>query len=62
MRRSPVTATRIFSLAMVLIGVALLVRTFAAGGGPIAQGVLVGALFLVAGLGRLWVERHASDR
>lgn len=49
-------ATRALSAAMLLIGVAILVRTFAAGGGPVATGVLVGALFIAAGLGRIWIE------
>jgi hypothetical protein len=43
---------------MVLIGIAILVRTIAAGGGPIATGVLLGVLFCAAGAGRLWVERR----
>ena len=49
-------ATRALSAAMLLIGVAILVRTFAAGGGPVATGVLVGALFIAAGVGRIWIE------
>jgi hypothetical protein len=42
---------------MVLIGVALVARTLAAGGGPLAFGVLLGLLFCAAGAGRLWAER-----
>lgn len=53
------TATQVLSAAMVLIGVALLVRTLAAGGGPVALGVLVGLLFVAAGAGRLWLERRS---
>jgi hypothetical protein len=44
------------SVLMVLIGVALLVRTLAAGGGPAATGVLLGALFIVAGGARLYLQ------
>ena len=40
---------------MVFLGLAIFVRTVAAGGGAAAIGVLVGALFVFAGAGRLWV-------
>jgi hypothetical protein len=45
---------------MVLIGVALLVSTLARGGGPLAIGVLLGVLFVAAGLGRLYIARGGS--
>lgn len=48
-------ATLVLSAAMVLIGLAMLVRTFNAGGGPLAVGTLVGLLFVAAGAGRLYV-------
>lgn len=48
--------TRLFSIAMIVIGVALLVRTFSAGGGPVATGVLLGALFVIAGVARLYLQ------
>jgi hypothetical protein len=44
-----------FSVAFVAIGVALLVRTAAAGGG--AVGYLLGGLFLLLGVARLTLER-----
>jgi hypothetical protein len=44
------------SILMVLIGVALLVRTLAAGGGAAATGVLLGILFIVAGAARLYLQ------
>jgi len=53
---SPLTA--LLSAAMVLIGLALVVRTLAAGGGPAAVGVLLGLLFVAAGAGRLWAEKR----
>jgi len=43
---------------MVLLGLAMLVRTFAAGGGPLALGTVMGLLFVAAGAGRLWAERR----
>ena len=50
-------ATRVLSAAIVLIGLALLVSTFARGGGPLATGVLLGILFVAAGVGRLYLAR-----
>ncbi len=50
--------TVVLSSLMVLIGIALVVRTIAEGGGPVAFGILVGLLFVAAGAGRLYVERR----
>ena len=41
---------------MVLIGVALLARTLAAGGGVLATGVVLGVFFILAGAGRLYLQ------
>lgn len=51
-------ATQILSAALVVIGVALIVRTITAGGGPFALGLLLGLLFIVAGAGRLYIARR----
>jgi hypothetical protein len=48
--------TRVTSALMIVIGVAILVRTVVAGGGPLALGVVLGLLFVAAGAGRLWLE------
>ena len=53
---SPITL--VLSGLMVLLGLAILVRTVAEGGGPLAAGVVLGLLFVAAGAGRLWVERR----
>jgi hypothetical protein len=50
--------THLLSGLIVLIGVAMIVRTLAAGGGPLAMGILLGVLFVAAGAGRMWVERR----
>lgn len=42
---------------MILIGVALIVRTILGGGGPVAIGLILGLLFVAAGVGRIYVER-----
>ena len=50
--------TTVTSVLLVAIGIAILVRTIAAGGGALAVGVLLGVLFIVAGAGRLWIQRR----
>jgi hypothetical protein len=45
-----------FSVVFVLIGVALLVRTAAEGGGVL--GFALGGLFIALGVGRLTIERQ----
>ena len=50
-------ATLVLSTVMIVIGVAILVSTLARGGGPLAVGVLLGVLFVLAGAGRMYVER-----
>jgi hypothetical protein len=46
------------SVLMVVIGVALLIKTLAMGGGGFTYGVLFGALFVAAGAARLWLLRR----
>ena len=55
------SGTNMMSLAMVIVGVALIVRTIAAGGSPIAEGILLGLLFVVGGGLRFWVGIRRSD-
>jgi multisubunit Na+/H+ antiporter MnhB subunit len=50
------SSTRVMSSLMIVIGVALLVRTITAGGGGLATGLLLGVLFILAGLGRLYLQ------
>jgi hypothetical protein len=50
------SSTRILSIAMILIGIALIARTVAAGGGAIATGVVLGVLFVLAGVARLYLQ------
>jgi hypothetical protein len=54
------SAVVLFSVVFVGIGVALLIRTAAEGGGVV--GFLLGGLFIALGIGRLTVERkrHGS--
>ncbi len=48
-------AVAVFSVLFVAIGVALLVRTAAAGGGVV--GYVLGALFIALGVARVTLER-----
>ena len=50
------TSTRVLSIAMIVIGVALIVRTLAAGGGALATGLVLGILFVLAGVARLYLQ------
>ncbi len=49
-------STRVMSIVMVLIGIALIVRTLIAGGGALTIGIILGLLFVCAGAGRLYLQ------
>jgi hypothetical protein len=49
-------SVRAFSIVFVVLGLALLVSTFARGGGPLSVGTLLGLAFLAVGVGRLWIS------
>jgi hypothetical protein len=53
---SPITL--VLSSLMVLIGMAMIVRAIAGGGGPLAIGIVLGLLFIAAGAGRIYAERQ----
>jgi hypothetical protein len=53
-------AVLVFSVLFVAIGVALLARTAAAGGGVV--GYVLGALFIALGVARFTLERKRSGR
>ena len=48
----------VMSVVLIALGVAIIARTLAAGGGPLAFGILMGVLFVVAGVLRLVLERR----
>ena len=54
-------ATVVLSSLVALIGIAIVVRTIAGGGGPIAQGLLIGLLFFAAGAGRAWMAWRGAS-
>jgi hypothetical protein len=47
------------SFVMMVIGVLLIVRTIALGGGPISTGILLGAAFLLVGVARLYIQSRS---
>ncbi|HEU4599823.1 MAG TPA: hypothetical protein VFS26_08755 [Solirubrobacterales bacterium] len=49
-------AVRGFSAALVAIGLAVLIVTLTAGGGPASLGFLMGIAFLGVGAARLWLS------
>ena len=50
------SSTRVLSAAMLLLGLAMIVSTLSRGGGPLAIGLVMGVLFVLAGAGRLFVS------
>jgi hypothetical protein len=52
--------TAVMSTILVLLGVAMIVRTLVAGGGAIALGLLLGVLFIAAGAGRLYLNARLA--
>jgi hypothetical protein len=56
-QRAYLASTRLLSAAVLLVGVAMVVSTLAHGGGPLAVGVLLGAMLTAVGAGRLWLAR-----
>jgi uncharacterized membrane protein HdeD (DUF308 family) len=47
---------RLLSIVFLGLGLAILVSTFANGGGPLSLGVLLGVAFLAVGVARLWLS------
>ena len=52
--------TVLLSALLIVVGVALVVRTVVAGGGAGALGIVLGVLCALAGAGRLWIVWRTS--
>jgi hypothetical protein len=52
------STTVVLSSVMVLLGLAMIVVALVAAGGPGTRGLLLGVLFVAAGVGRIWVARQ----
>jgi hypothetical protein len=46
-------------VVMIVLGAAMIVRAAAGGGGPLALGIILGVLFVAAGIGRIYLERRS---
>ncbi len=53
-------SVRALSFVFIVFGLAILVATLAAGGGPLSVGVLMGIVFMAVGAGRLWAAARMS--
>jgi hypothetical protein len=53
-------SVRALSVLFVLLGLAMMVLTLAAGGGPVSLGFLMGLAFVGVGAGRLWALSRIS--
>lgn len=47
---------RLLSFVFLALGLAILISTFANGGGPLSLGTLLGVAFLAVGIARLWLS------
>jgi hypothetical protein len=54
-------ATRMLGALLVLVGLGMAVTALAGGGGPLATGVVIGAAFVLAGTGRMWLARSRPE-
>jgi hypothetical protein len=57
-RQAHRSGTLVLSLLMAVIGVALIVQAVDGDGGALSPRLLLGALFIAAGAGRLYAERR----
>lgn len=58
-RQGSGAVTRLLATLTVGLGLAMIVRTVIAGGGPLAVGMILGVLFVAAGIGRLYLLGRA---
>jgi hypothetical protein len=56
-QRAYLASTRALNGLLVLVGVAMIVSALLRGGGALALGVILGAMFVLLGAGRLWLAR-----
>lgn len=60
MERAYRQVTRASGTLLSLLGLALIVVTIYRGGGPLANGVILGVLFALLGAGRAFLARHGT--
>jgi multisubunit Na+/H+ antiporter MnhB subunit len=57
MKSAYVISTRVMSVLLMLVGIAMVVSALARGGGALALGVVLGTMLALLGAGRLWLAR-----
>ncbi len=62
MRSAYATSTRVLSVVLIMVGLAMIVSALVRGGGVLAVGVVLGSSFALLGAGRLWLARGGSVR
>ena len=62
MQRAYRFSTRLTSIAIAVLGLAMIASTLARGGGPLALGVVLGVLFTLLGAGRAWLAGPGERR
>lgn len=56
------SGTLVFSVLMAVIGIALIAQVLSGDGGVLSARMLLGILFLAAGIARVYLERKRGDR
>jgi hypothetical protein len=56
-QRAYLASTRLLSVVLLVLGLALIVSAIVRGGGPLAVGVVLGILLAALGAARLWLAR-----
>ncbi len=51
---------RVFSAIFVLLGIAILIRTFSHGGGPLSLGLILGISMIAIGVARIWLTMRTD--
>jgi hypothetical protein len=54
-------STRALSVVFIVLGLVILVRTLAGGGGPASVGTILGVVFVAIGAGRLWIATRMGN-
>jgi hypothetical protein len=54
-------STRALSVVFIVLGLVILARTLAGGGGPASIGTILGLIFIAIGAGRLWIAIRTSS-
>ena len=62
MERAYRQSTRVLGALLIVVGLLAVVVTIARGGGPLALGVVLGAMLAAIGAGRLALTRRTTER